>query len=59
MNVPLKWLAEHVDLADVPLPELVDRLTLAGLEVSGVRLLGMTASAGLKAKHLLPLPYQV
>src|SRR5688572_22937572 len=56
MNVPLKWLADHVDLSDVPLPELVDRLTLAGLEVSGVRLLGLPAPPGLKAKQVDPGP---
>ena len=36
-------------------PDLVDRLTLAGLEVSGVRLLGMVALQ-LKAKQLEPGP---
>ncbi|HEX3147987.1 MAG TPA: phenylalanine--tRNA ligase subunit beta [Gemmataceae bacterium] len=56
MNVPLKWLADHVDLADVALPELVERLTLAGLEVTGVRLLGLPTPAGLKAKVLEPGP---
>jgi len=56
MKVPLKWLAEHVDLADVPLADLVDRLTIAGLEVSGVRLLGIEKPAGLKAKQLDPGP---
>lgn len=56
MNVPLKWLADHVDLAGVALPELVERLTLAGLEVSGVRLLGLPAPPGLKAKVIDPGP---
>jgi phenylalanyl-tRNA synthetase beta chain len=56
MNVPLKWLADHVDLSDVAIPDLVDRLTLAGLEVTGVRLLGLPAPAGLKAKVLDPGP---
>jgi phenylalanyl-tRNA synthetase beta chain len=56
MKVPLKWLADHVDLADVPLPDLVDRLTLAGLEVSGVRFYGLAAPSGLKAKQLDPGP---
>jgi phenylalanyl-tRNA synthetase beta chain len=56
MNVPLKWLADHVDVADVPLPDLVERLTLAGLEVTGVRLLGLPVPAGLKAKVLDPGP---
>ena len=56
MKVPLKWLADHVDLSDIPLPELVERLTLAGLEVSGVRLFGLPAPAGLKAKEIDPGP---
>ena len=56
MNVPLKWLADHVDLSGVPLADLVERLTLAGLEVTGVRLLGLPAPAGLKAKVLDPGP---
>src|SRR5262245_27394303 len=56
MNVPLQWLADHVDLSDVALPDLVDRITLAGLEVTGVRLLGGPAPAGLKAKVLDPGP---
>ena len=33
MKVPLKWLAEYVPLT-LPVAELVERLTLAGLEVS-------------------------
>lgn len=56
MNVPLKWLADHVDLSDVSLPDLVERLTLAGLEVTGIRLLGLPAPPGLKAKVLDPGP---
>src|SRR5262245_9066866 len=56
MKVPLKWLADHVDLADVPLADLVERLTLAGLEVSGVRFYGLPAPAGLKAKQIDPGP---
>jgi phenylalanyl-tRNA synthetase beta chain len=56
MIVPLKWLADHVDLSDIPLPDLVERLTLAGLEVTGVRFLGIPAPAGLKAKQIEPGP---
>ncbi len=51
MKVPLNWLADHVDLSGVALPELVERLTIAGLEVAGVRLYGLPAPAGLKAKQ--------
>ena len=33
MKVPLNWLREYVDLT-LPVPQLIERLTLAGLEVS-------------------------
>jgi phenylalanyl-tRNA synthetase beta chain len=49
MKVPLKWLAEYVPLT-VPVAELVERLTLAGLEVSSVRLIGVPAPEGLRVK---------
>lgn len=49
MKVPLKWLAEYVPLT-IPIAELVERLTLAGLEVSGVRLIGVPAPEGLRVK---------
>jgi phenylalanyl-tRNA synthetase beta chain len=49
MKVPLKWLAEYVPLT-LPVAELVERLTLAGLEVSGVRLIGVPAPEGLRVK---------
>jgi phenylalanyl-tRNA synthetase beta chain len=49
MKIPLKWLAEYVPLT-VPVAELVERLTLAGLEVSGVRLLGVPTPEGLRVK---------
>ncbi|MGH7225539.1 MAG: phenylalanine--tRNA ligase subunit beta, partial [Gemmataceae bacterium] len=49
MKVPLKWLAEYVPLT-ASVAELVERLTLAGLEVSGVRLIGVPAPEGLRVK---------
>jgi phenylalanyl-tRNA synthetase beta chain len=49
MKVPLSWLREYVDLT-LPVPELVERLTLAGLEVAGVRLLGVPVPDGLAVK---------
>jgi phenylalanyl-tRNA synthetase beta chain len=49
MKIPLKWLAEYVPLT-LPVAELVERLTLAGLEVSGVRLIGVPAPEGLRVK---------
>jgi phenylalanyl-tRNA synthetase beta chain len=49
MKVPLQWLREYVDLA-LPEAELIERLTLAGLEVGGVRVLGLPNPAGVRVK---------
>jgi phenylalanyl-tRNA synthetase beta chain len=49
MKVPLKWLEGYVPLI-VPLAELAERLTLAGLEVSGVRVYGLPPPEGLRVK---------
>src|SRR5579864_174404 len=35
MLVPISWLKEYVDL-DLPLEQLAERITLAGLEVEGI-----------------------
>ena len=49
MKVPLKWLEDYVPLT-FPVAELAERLTLAGLEVSGVRLIGVPPPEGLRVK---------
>jgi phenylalanyl-tRNA synthetase beta chain len=49
MLVPLTWLKEYVDLPQNP-AELVDRLTLAGLESAGVKVFGLPTPAGLRVK---------
>src|SRR5438128_487598 len=49
MKVPLSWLREYVDI-HLPVAQLVERLTLAGLEVGGVRLIGLPAPEGLRVK---------
>ncbi len=49
MKVPLKWLEEYVPLT-IPVAELAERLTLAGLEVTGVHLYGLPLPPGLRAK---------
>jgi len=49
MRVPLSWLKEYVDLPANP-AELVERLTLAGLESSGVQLFGVNCPIGLSVK---------
>jgi phenylalanyl-tRNA synthetase beta chain len=50
MKIPLKWLADYVPLEGVPVAELVRRLTLAGLEVTGVRVLGVPVPEGVVIK---------
>jgi phenylalanyl-tRNA synthetase beta chain len=49
MKVPLKWLRDYVDLT-FPEAQLAERLTLAGLELAGVRLYGLPAPPGLRVK---------
>ncbi len=39
MKVPVSWLQEYVDI-EVPLDELAERLTLAGLEVAAIERIG-------------------
>ncbi len=51
MKVPLSWLREYVDVPPtVTVAELVDRLTLAGLEVAGVRVYGVEIPEGVRVK---------
>jgi len=45
MKVPLRWLADYVDVS-LGVGELAERLTLAGLEVSGFRFYGLPVPAG-------------
>jgi phenylalanyl-tRNA synthetase beta chain len=47
MKIPLSWLREYVD-AGLPVAELARRLTLAGLEVSGVRVVGLPIPDGVR-----------
>jgi phenylalanyl-tRNA synthetase beta chain len=50
MKVPLKWLADYVPVDLDRAAELVERLTLAGLEVAGSRPIGLPTPAGLRVK---------
>ncbi len=50
MKVPLSWLREYVDVP-LPVAQLAERLTLAGLEVSGLRVLGLPIPEGLRVKE--------
>jgi phenylalanyl-tRNA synthetase beta chain len=49
MKVPLHWLRDYVDVTVSP-SELADHLTLAGLEVGGVRVYGLPVPDGLRVK---------
>src|SRR5262245_28474571 len=49
MKVPLNWLRDYVD-PSLPPAQLAERLTLAGLEVAGVRVLGLSVPDGLRVK---------
>lgn len=44
MRVPLSWLRDYVDI-NLPVAELAERLTLAGLEVGAIHYLGVEGSA--------------
>jgi phenylalanyl-tRNA synthetase beta chain len=49
MKVPLKWLSDYVDV-NLSVPDLAERLTLAGLEVVGFRFLGVPVAEGVHVK---------
>jgi phenylalanyl-tRNA synthetase beta chain len=49
MKVPLSWLRDYVELT-LPVGRLAERLTLAGLELEGVRVLGLPVPEGLRVK---------
>ena len=36
MKISCRWLQEYIDCKHVPISELADRLTMAGLEVEGI-----------------------
>jgi phenylalanyl-tRNA synthetase beta chain len=49
MKIPLNWLRDYVELT-LAVPQLVERLTLAGLEVAGVHVIGLPVPEGLRVK---------
>lgn len=49
MKIPLHWLRDYVDVPVAP-AQLIERLTLAGLEVAGVRVLGLPIPPGVRVK---------
>ncbi|MDW8223408.1 MAG: phenylalanine--tRNA ligase subunit beta [Gemmatales bacterium] len=55
MKVSLRWLKEYVDIP-WSVAEFAERLTLAGLEVTGVRPVGVPIPPGLRLKSEHPSP---
>lgn len=45
MKVPLSWLKEYIDI-DLSIPELAYKLTMAGMEVEGIQLIGLPMPEG-------------
>ncbi len=50
MKVILSWVKDFVDIS-LPLPELAQRLTMAGLEVEGIQLVGLPMPEGKLELH--------
>ena len=44
MRVPISWLKEYVDIS-LPVSELAERLTFAGLEVASIEIIGLPGAA--------------
>jgi phenylalanyl-tRNA synthetase beta chain len=55
VKIPLKWLRDYVE-CHLPAAELAERLTLAGLEVSGFRCYGLQPPTGLRIRQDEPGP---
>lgn len=57
MRIPLSWLREHIDV-ELPVDELVERMTAAGLEVEGVTTpgAGVRGVATARVLHYEPHP---
>jgi phenylalanyl-tRNA synthetase beta chain len=49
MKIPLNWLRDYVNIS-LPPAQLIERLTLAGLEVASVRVLGLPVPEGVRVK---------
>ncbi|MGE3808830.1 MAG: phenylalanine--tRNA ligase subunit beta [Gemmataceae bacterium] len=50
MKIPVNWLKEYVDVT-LSVTELAERLTIAGLEIGGVRVIGLPVPDGLRIKQ--------
>ena len=40
MKVPISWLREYIDIDDLSVQELADRMTFAGIEIEGIETVG-------------------
>jgi phenylalanyl-tRNA synthetase beta chain len=40
MKLPVSWLAEYIDISDLSINELADRITFAGIEIEGIEQVG-------------------
>lgn len=49
MKIPLRWLRDYVDIT-LPEATLIERLTLAGLEVGGTKVIGLPIPARVRVK---------
>ncbi|MFN4260588.1 MAG: phenylalanine--tRNA ligase subunit beta [Gemmataceae bacterium] len=50
MKVPLNWLRDYVDIS-LPVAELAERLTMAGLEVAGIQPIGLPVPEGVRVRE--------
>lgn len=55
MKIPLRWLSEYVDIPDSR-GRLIEQLTMAGLEVTGVRMIGLPVPDDVHVKQEDPGP---
>ena len=40
MKLPISWLREYIDIDDLTVQELADRMTFAGIEIEGIETVG-------------------
>lgn len=40
MKLPVSWLADYIDISDLSVQELADRITFAGIEIEGIEQVG-------------------
>ena len=58
MKVPISWLKDYVDIT-IPLEELAERLTLAGLEVANIQYIGIPQGRPPAGIHIPPSDHLV